>query len=60
MGYWTIVDVHTLNSTLHLLYRVSTNLNIPPPLPPGHLNFSIFGGQIPIPQFQKDVQIPHM
>ena len=37
------------------------NINIPPPTPsPGHLNFSFFGGQIPIPQFQKAVQIPHM
>ena len=39
------------------------NLDIPPPpgKPPGIWIFRyIFGGQIPVPQFQKAVQMPHM
>ena len=31
------------------------NLNVPLGKPPG-----IFGRQIPVPQFQKSVQMPHM
>ena len=33
---------------------------LPPGNPPGILIFPIFGGQIPTPQIQKAVQMPHM
>ena len=42
------------------MYHLYTS-TYPPPAgqPPGYFNFWVFGGQIPFPQFNKAVQMPH-
>ena len=60
---WDSLVSRSSMQCMWLIHRSICNLNIPPPSgaqPPGHLNVLIFGRQIPVSNFQKAVQMPHM
>ena len=54
-----LLQCRTLNPSRLCTYQFVTSTSPPPGHTPGHLNFFIFIGQIPLPRVQKAVQMPH-